>query len=155
MTLVVATVAGVSTFGTLAVTLPASAMFLGWVAYGLGAGTREGVANLISFLLGLAFGIGTALAIQALTPALGAAATPVAVAGVVVLVLSLRTLAPINNSLAYFLGLTSFFYSGLAPDAATFGTLAAAGAIGALSAAVAGLLQAAVQRGGRGLRFAS
>jgi hypothetical protein len=146
MTLVVAIVAGLSTFGSIAVMLPASAMFLGWVGYSLGSGApREGVANTIAFVLGVSFGIGTALAITALTPMLGAAATPLAVSGVVVLVLSLRTLAPINNSLAYFLGLTSYFYSGLSPDGETFAILAIAGVMGALSAAIAGALQAAVQ----------
>ncbi len=33
VSLVVAAVAGISTFGTLAVMLPATAMFLGWVAF--------------------------------------------------------------------------------------------------------------------------
>jgi hypothetical protein len=146
MSLVVAIVAGVSTFGTIAVMLPASAMFLGWVGYSLGSGTpKEGFANLTAFVLGLVLGIGTALAINALTPLVGAAATPLAVSGVVILVLSLRTLAPVNNALAYFLGITSFFYSGLMPTAGTFAILATAGVIGAVSAAIAGTLQAAVQ----------
>lgn len=144
VSLVVAAVAGVSTFGTIAVMLPASAMFLGWVAYNLAPSTREGLANLGCFLIGLAFGIGTASAIALLTPSLGSGATPVAVAGVVVLVLSLRNLAPLNNPLAYFLGLTSFFYSGLMPSGTTYAILAAAGIIGAASCALATLLQAIV-----------
>ena len=146
ISLTVAAVAGISTFSTTSVMLPAPAMFLGWVAFGLGgASMRGGFANLVSFLLGVAFGAGTALAITQLAPALGMLATPVAVAGVVVLVLSLRNLAPINHPPAYFLGLTSFFYSGLAPTHTTVAILAAAGAIGAGSAAVAGLLERFVQ----------
>ncbi|WP_019832115.1 DUF1097 domain-containing protein [Sphingomonas sp. PR090111-T3T-6A] len=146
VSLVVAVVAGVATYGTLAVMLPASAMFLGWVAYNLaGASARDNLADLGCFLLGLAFGIGTAIAIRLLTPTLGDAATPLAVSGVVVLVLSLRTLAPLNNPIAYFLGLTSFFYSGLAPVASTYAILACAAVIGAASCAAATLLQAAVQ----------
>jgi len=141
----VAAVAGVATFGTNAVMLSAPAMFLGWIAFGLaGPSLREGASNLGCFLLGLAFGIGTQLAIAALTPALDGFATPVAVAGVVILVLSLRNAAPLNNASAYFLGLTSFFASGLAPTGPTFATLAAAGAIGAASCAVAALVQAAL-----------
>ena len=69
-----------------------------------------------------------------------------AVAGVVVLVLSLRTLAPFDNPLAYFLGLTSFFYSGLAPSALAFAMLGAAGAIGAFSSAIAVLMEARIHR---------
>jgi hypothetical protein len=141
---VVAAVAGLSTFGTIAVMLPASAMFLGWVAFNMAPSMREGLANLCCFLIGLVFGIGTATAIGWLTPSLGAGATPVAVSGVVILVLSLRNLAPLNNPLAYFLGLTSFFYSGFMPTGATYAILASAGIIGAASCAAATLLQALV-----------
>lgn len=147
VTLVVAVVAGLATFVTLAASLSAPAMFLGWIAFSVsGATMRQSVADLASFVLGLAFGIGTALVINLLTPALGAAATPLAVTGVVVLVLSLRTLTPVNNALAYFLGLTSFFYSALPPVGASFAVLATAGVIGASAAALAGLLQSAVER---------
>jgi Protein of unknown function (DUF1097) len=146
VSLVVAAVAGVSTYGTIAVMLPASAMFLGWVAFNMGTPSmRDAVANLGCFLLGLVFGIGTATAIGALTPSLGAAATPLAVSGVVILVLSLRTFAPLNNPLAYFLGLTSFFYSGFGPTGATYAILASAGVIGAASCAAATLLQGLVE----------
>ncbi|MBO9709209.1 MAG: DUF1097 domain-containing protein [Caulobacter sp.] len=142
VSLAVAAIAGVSTFGATSVMLPPPAMFLGWVAFSLaGPSLRGGFANLGSFLMGLVFGLGTALTITALTPALGGLATPVAVSGVVVLVLSLRGLAPFNNPLAYFLGLTSFFYSGLAPAQSSFSILAAAGAIGAASAAIAALAE--------------
>jgi hypothetical protein len=150
MSAAVAGVAALATFGTNAVMLPAPAMFLGWIAYSLGLTLRQGLANILSFLLGIAFGMGTATTITALSAPLGDGATPVAITGVVLLVLSLRTLAPINNPLAYFLGLTSFFYSGLAPTSATFATLAVAGLIGAGSAAVAGTLQTFVQN--RGIR---
>ena len=144
VSLVVAAVAGLSTFGTIAVMLPASAMFLGWVAFNMAPSMRDGLANLGCFLIGLAFGIGTATAIALLALRLGAGATPLAVSGVVVLVLSLRNLAPLNNPLAYFLGLTSFFYSGFMPTGTTYAILASAGVIGAASCALATLLQALV-----------
>lgn len=148
VTLAVAAVAGVATYGTIALPLSAPAMFLGWIAYNVGAQTpRASAGNLLSFLIGLVLGIGTALAIARLAPALGLAATPVAVIGVVLIVMSLRGIAPVNNPLAYFLGLTSFFYSGLPPAAASFAALATAGVIGAGAAAIAGLLQALIQRG--------
>jgi hypothetical protein len=148
VSLTVAVVAGAATFGTIAVMLPASAMFLGWIAFNIaGPSLRDGAANLASFVIGLAFGIGTAIVIALLTPALASGATPVAVAGVVVLVLSLRSMAPVNNPIVYFLGLTSFFYSGFAPTAVSFAILAAAGIIGAAACAIATVLQAKVQPG--------
>lgn len=142
ISLTVAAVAAAATLGTTTAMLLPPAMFLGWVAFSLAAPSlRGGFANLVSFEVGLVFGIGTAIVIARLTPTLDMLATPAAVAGVVVLVLSLRRFAPFDNPLAYFLGLTSFFYSGLAPDAASFALLAAAGAIGAASSALAGHLE--------------
>lgn len=147
ITLTVAAVAAIATFGTTNAMLLPPAMFLGWVAFSLGAPSmRHGFANLASFEAGLLFGIGTALATAFLTPSLGTLAGPTAVAGVVVLVLSLRTHAPFNNPLAYFLGVTSFFYSGLAPSASALVMLGAAGAIGAASSALAGILEGWIHR---------
>lgn len=142
-TLTVAVVAGFVTFGTVAVMLSASGMFLGWVAYSINNHRmRDGYANLVSFLLGLGLGIGTTIVIKLLTPSLGLAATGLAIFVLVALVMSLRTLTPLNNPLAYFLGITSFFYSGFAPTAGSFGSLAVAAALGATGAAVSGLCQA-------------
>jgi hypothetical protein len=137
----VAAVAAVATFGTARAMLLPPAMFLGWIAYGLGGSVRAGFGNLGSFILGLGFGMGTAITIGLLTPSLGTLATPAAVAGVVVVVLSLRRFAPFDSPPAYFLGLTSFFYSGLAPGGTSFTMLAAAGAIGAAAAAIAGQVE--------------
>ena len=143
VTLIAAVVAAVATFATTSVPLPAWAMFLGWVGYSLGAQTRrDGVANLVSFLLGLSLGVGTGLVIRLLTPLLGDAAAPLAVFGDVILVLSLRNLPRINNPLAYFLGLISFFASAQAPSGSLLAMLAAAGVIGALGAELSRLLQA-------------
>jgi hypothetical protein len=142
ITLVGAVVAAVTTFATIAAMLPAWAMFLGWVAYStIGETTRERVANVISFLLGLGVGVGNGLLIACLTPLLGGAATPIVVFGDVVLVLSLRTLRPINNPLAWFLGLISFFASAQTPSLSLLAELAFAGLIGALAAGLANVLQ--------------
>ncbi|WP_394845032.1 DUF1097 domain-containing protein [Pendulispora brunnea] len=147
VTIISAVVAAATTFVTLTAALPAWAMFLGWVGYSTSGQTiREGISNLVSFLLGVVFGVGTALLIDCLTPWLGAAATPVAIFGDVVVVLSLRAVPHINNPLAYFLGLISFFASMLAPSASTLGILAIAGVLGALGAGTAGYLQARVVR---------
>ncbi|PVM85562.1 DUF1097 domain-containing protein [Caulobacter radicis] len=149
VSLSVAAVAGIATLGVTSVMLPPPAMFLGWAAFNLaGDDLRGGLANTVSHLLGLALGAGTALLIGAMTPALGLLATPLAVIGVVIVVLSLREIAPINNPLAYFLGLTSFFYSGLAPSASTLAMLGSAAVIGGAACAVAAFAQDAVARAG-------
>lgn len=146
VSLMTAAVAAVFTFGTITVALPAWAMFLGWVGYSIGAETtRRGVANLISFLLGLSLGLGAGLMINLLTPMYGDLVTPLIIFGVTAIVLSLRNLAPINNPLAYFLGLISFFASGMTPSPALFAMLATAGVIGAFGAWMTGFLQSRVQ----------
>jgi hypothetical protein len=55
-------------------------------------------------------------------------------------------MAPFNNPLAYFLGLSSFFYSGLAPTGGALALLGAAGVIGGAACAAAGLAQTFVVR---------
>jgi Protein of unknown function (DUF1097) len=147
ITLVVAVLAALVTAGTVAIMLSASAMFLGWVAYSINSKTAaEGYANLGCYVLGVAFGLGTTVVIDQLTPSMGLAATGLAIFVVVVLVMCLRTGTPFNNPLAYFLGITSFFYSGLAPSFGSFATLATAGAVGATGAAVSSYCQARLVR---------
>ncbi|WP_454739450.1 DUF1097 domain-containing protein [Cupriavidus necator] len=147
ITLVGAVVAAATTFGTLAAALPAWAMFLGWVGFSTSGQTlREGLDNLAAFLLGIAFGAGTGLLIGWITPVFGAYATPIAVFADVVLVLSLRALPRVNNPLAYFLGLISFFASMEPPTLPLLGALAAAGVLGALGAGTANVLQARLAR---------
>ncbi|EJL37691.1 Protein of unknown function (DUF1097) [Caulobacter sp. AP07] len=146
-TLVAAAVAAIATVGTLAAALPAWSMFLGWVAYSTSGQTpRESLPNLASFLIGLGIGAGSGLLIGALAPWLGNAATPVVVFGDVVLVLTLRAAPLINNALAYFLGLISFFASAQAPSRSLLAMLAAAGVIGAVGAGLAGFLQSRLPR---------
>lgn len=142
VTLITAAVAGAATFATLALGIPTWAAFLGWVGYSVsGPATREGVANLVSFLLGLSFGMGTGAAIEFLTPSLGVAATPLLIFVVTTLVMSLRNFTPINNPLAYFLGLISFFASAQMPSITLLTMLAPAGMLGAFSAWLVGFLQ--------------
>ncbi|BDB24189.1 hypothetical protein Tamer19_33390 [Cupriavidus sp. TA19] len=147
ITLVGAVVAAVTTFVTLAAALPAWAMFLGWVGYNSrGQTVREGLANLVALLLGIVFGAGTALLIGWLTPHVGNLATPLAVFADVVLVLSLRALPGINNPLAYFLGLISFFAAGQPPSPLLLGGLVAAGVLGAIGGGISNVLQGRLAR---------
>jgi len=147
LTLITAAVAAAATFATIVLGIPTWAAFLGWVGYSVsGPTTREGVANLISFLLGLGFGMGTGLSIERLTPSLGDAATPLLIFGVTVLVMSLRRLTPINNPLAYFLGLICFFASAQMASITLLTMLAPAGALGAFSAWLVSVLYSRLQR---------
>jgi Protein of unknown function (DUF1097) len=147
ITFTVAVLAGLVTAGTVAIMLSASAMFLGWVAYSINSKTTaEGYANLMCYVFGVGFGLGTTVVINWLTPSIGLTATGLAIFVVVVLVMCLRAGTPFNNPLAYFLGITSFFYSGLATSFGSFATLAAAGAVGATGAAISSYCQAGLLR---------
>lgn len=149
ITVEAAVVAGVATYVTMAASLSIPAMFLGWTAYSVGGPRhRDGLTHFLTMVLGIAFAIGTAFAMALLGPVFGSANTPICVAGVMVLVLCFRTFVPFNSPVAYFLGLTSFFYSGLAPGWMSFAQLASAGAIGALSSAVVTYLAVAIERQG-------
>lgn len=142
ITLVVAGVAAVVTFGTNWAMLSAPAMFLGWVAYGVtGETVRHRYANLASYVVGLAFGAGTTLVINRLQPSLGLAATGIAIFALVAIVMCLRALPMFNYPPAYFLGITSFFYSGHPPTVATVMVLGTAGAVGATGAALSDYCQ--------------
>jgi len=142
ITLIVAGVAAVVTFGTGWAMLSAPAMFLGWVAYGVTGDTvRHRYANLASYVVGLAFGAATTLVINRLQPSLGLAAAGIAIFGLVAIVMCLRALPLFNYPPAYFLGITSFFYAGHAPTVATVIALGTAGAVGASGAALADYCQ--------------
>lgn len=85
------------------------------------------------------------MAIELLTPSLGVTATPLLIFGVTTIVMSLRTLTPINNPLAYFLGLICFFASAQMPSITLLTMLAPSGMLGAFSAWAVGFLQSRLQ----------
>jgi hypothetical protein len=139
--------AAMATFASVAFALPVWAVFIGWVAYDTrGQSARDGIANLTCLLLGVAFGMATALAITVLTPTLGSASTAVAVFGVAIVVVSLRAVPVINNILSYFLGVISFFAVQLEPTLPAFVELASASALGGLAGWVASTAQTRIAR---------
>lgn len=142
LTVIAAGVAAVTTSATIAITLPAWAMLLGWVAFSIGGQTtRDGLANIASFILGLLLGAATSLAVGRLTPVVGKAAIPVAIFGVALAVTSLRAVRPIHNPLPYVFGLVCFFAYAEAPSASHLAVLAAAGIFGAAGAWTVSFLQ--------------
>jgi hypothetical protein len=141
-TVAAAVVAAAASALALVLELPVWAMFVGWVAfYTRGATARDGVFNLVCVSLGVLIGKGAAVAIGALAPVIGAAALPLAVLVVALLVVSLRGVPRFNNLLCYFLGLIAFFAIHQPPSISLFGTLAGAVALGSLAAWAAHALQ--------------
>ncbi|MFJ4291888.1 DUF1097 family protein [Cupriavidus sp. NPDC089707] len=63
-----------------------------------------------------------------------------------VLVLSLRAVPGINNPLAYFLGLISFFAASQPPSPSLLGALVAAGVLGAIGGGISNVLQGRLAR---------
>jgi len=66
-------------------------------------------------------------------PSLEAFALPVVVLGVTVIVLGLREAPIVDNALAWFLGLVTFFAAHRAPSAGAVGDLAATSMIGGIA----------------------
>jgi hypothetical protein len=143
LTAIAAVTAAAAAAASLAFTLPVWAMFIGWVAFFSrgGSSARDGLLNWACVVLGVVFGIGAALAIGGLSPALGAMALPTVVFVVAMVVVSLRAFKPLNNLQGYFLGLIAYFASHLAPSIGTLAMLSAATAIGS----AAGWISHAIQ----------
>jgi hypothetical protein len=141
-TAVAATTAAVAAFASVTLALPIWAMFLGWVAwFTRGVSVRDGLANLACLLLGIALGVGAALAVGALLPAFGALTFPAVVFVVACIVVSLRAVPVVNNVLCYFLGLIGLFAAHVPPTPSAFARLAAAGTLGAAAAAACRAVQ--------------
>ncbi|MHC8358960.1 DUF1097 domain-containing protein [Pseudomonas sp. LS2P72] len=133
-TAVAAATAALAAGSSVMLTLPVWAMFVGWVAFfSRGLTLRDGLVNLGCVLMGIAFGIGAALSIGALTPSLGMFALPVVVFVVAMVVVSLRALRVMNNIVAYFLGLIAYFAAHLEPSLESFVELGSAGGLGSLA----------------------
>ncbi len=142
-TAVAATTAALAAGSSLLLSLPVWAMFVGWVAFfSRGLTWRDGLVNLGCVLMGIAFGAGAALSIGALAPTLGVFALPVVVFAVAMIVVSLRATRTMNNVVAYFLGLISYFAAHLEPSLESFLELSGASGLGSF----AGWLSHAVQQ---------
>lgn len=126
-----AAVAALAAGTSAALTLPVWAMFVGWIAYFTrGGGLRQALEAAACVMLGIVIGMAASLALGVFGPMLGAAALPLVVFVVAMLVLTLRAVPLINNVPAYFLGLVAHFAGHLAPSSAAFLELGSAGLIG-------------------------
>jgi hypothetical protein len=110
------------------------AMFMGWVAYFTRTpSAAEGLRSFTCVVVGLGLGAMATTAVGALTPALGGLAFPVTVFGTALIVIAARSLPALNNLLAYFIGLITFFAAHMEPGLSAVLELAAAISLGALA----------------------
>jgi hypothetical protein len=114
-TAIAACVASAAAFDSLSLGLAPWAMFVGWVAYFTRpTSARQGLANYLCLILGLVFGVVAVSTLGVLTSFLDQYAIAVVVFVVASIVVSLRAVPLLNNALACFLGLITFFAAHLA-----------------------------------------
>lgn len=128
------TAASAAYFTTL-ISVPAWAMFMGWVTYYTrGHSGRDGLVNYACLALGICLGFVAVMAVGTLAPNFGTLALPVVVLIVATLVVSLRAVPLLSNIPAYFLGLVTVFAAHVQPTLYAFAELGSAGAIGSFAA---------------------
>ena len=110
-TVVAAATAALAAAGSMALSLPVWAMFVGWIAFFTrGLNTRSTFENLACVGLGMSMGVIAALSIPQLASVTGPGlALPATVFVVALVVVALRGLPILNNLLGYFLGLVAWF----------------------------------------------
>ncbi len=98
-------------------------------------------------LIGVALGIGAAIAMAALTPLLGSYTLSAVVFAITGVALSLARAPAFNNLLGFFLGLVAYFASHQPPSLGAFTMLATAATLGTMAAFIAHSWQQRIQRG--------
>jgi Protein of unknown function (DUF1097) len=129
-----AIIAAIAANTSVLLALPPWAMFMGWVAYFTRRpSAREGVQSFVCILLGLSLGALSAITVSALAPSLGGMAFPLVVLGAALAVIATRGLPVLNNLLAYFIGVITFFAAHLEPELASIARLAGATGLGCVA----------------------
>ncbi len=119
---------------TLLIEVPVWAMFIGWIGYfSRGLNLRQGLSNLSCVLAGLLIGVVASMALAALASSLGAATLPMVVFVVALVVLTASRVTPLNNPLAYFLGLVCWFAAHQPPSVRLLLELATAVLLGSIT----------------------
>lgn len=117
-------------------------MFLGWISYfTCGLTIKDGLVNFAGVLIGLMIGLGAGTVLSLLGPEPSLFEQVSVIFGVAMVVLSFRFLPSVNNLLAFFLGLVTFFAAHTEPTLSALLPLAAASGIGAAAGAAAHKLQ--------------
>jgi Protein of unknown function (DUF1097) len=135
---VVALVAAVSSVICARLQLPVWSMFIGWIAFVAGGmSSKTAPPTYVCAILGVLLGFLGAFIISSATPALGAdVALLVGVFVIVFAALLAQGLPFANLVICYFIGMTTFFASGLPPQLSTLLVLGA----GLLAGVASGLL---------------
>jgi hypothetical protein len=130
-TVVVALVAAFATFCTATCKLEVWVMFAGLTAWFTHPTSwREGASGVLCMWLGLAAGTGSVVANDALAPVVGSLALPLVVFVATVVVVGLRATRGAKNTLAWFVGLVTFFAAHMKPSAVGLLQLGAASLVG-------------------------
>jgi hypothetical protein len=130
-TVVAAVVASLAAWSSEALTLEVWVMFAGFIAwFTRPASWRDGVSAMICLWLGIVLGIIAHVATGALIPSVGGLALPLVVFFVASLIVGLRTTSIVNNMLAWFIGVVTFFAAKLGLSVEGFAHLISATAIG-------------------------
>jgi len=130
-TVIAAVVAALASYSSAALALEVWAMFAGFIAwFTRPTSARDGVYSMICLYLGIALGVLAHIATEALAPSLGAFALPLVVFVVGVVIVGLRTTSLVDNMLAWFIGLVTFFAAEVELKFGTLLELGSACAIG-------------------------
>ncbi len=147
LTLAAAITAAIAATTAASVGWPVWAMFMGWVAFFTrGHSAKEALFSYLCLAIGVAFGMGAALAVGQLVPLIGPFAFGLVVFVVAIIVVSLRAVPHLNNVPSYFLGLITFFAAHLEPGVLAFSELAAVSGLGSFAAWLAHSWQTKIMR---------
>ena len=130
-TLIASAVAAIAAWTSAAAALEIWIMFAGFIAwFTRPASLASSLSAMLCLWLGIGIGALSHIATTALVPHLDQLALPTVVFLVAVLIVGLRTHGVLGNMLTWFLGMVTFFAAEMGVNAAAFGHLAAATALG-------------------------
>ncbi|MCV9947599.1 DUF1097 domain-containing protein [Rhizobium sp. BT-175] len=130
-TLVAAVVASFAAWGSATLALEVWVMFAGFIAwFTRPTSFNESLSAMLCLWLGIGLGAVAEVTTGSLVPSLGGLALPVVVFFVAILIVGLRSTPIVNNMLAWFLGMVTFFAAGWEISPPTFLHLVGATAIG-------------------------
>lgn len=130
-TVIAAAVASLAAWSSEALALEVWIMFAGFIAwFTRPTSLRDGLYSIICLWLGMALGALSYVATAALMPSLGALGLPLVVFVVAIVIVGLRTTSVVNNMLAWFLGMVTFFAADMEVSLEPLLELGSASAIG-------------------------
>jgi hypothetical protein len=130
----VSVVAAVAAVVTVTLSLQIWTMFIAWTCFGTAAGNvRRGFAAIACLVGGVLLGMGSVVVLGAINPVLGDLALPVVIFALAVIAMLSTLTPPFDSVPGYFLGMTAFYASKLAPGWSALIEITEAFAIGAVA----------------------